>query len=62
MSCGVICRREIDDKPMPPLAAWLCVEQETDWIDKAFRGFLIFVCIINIPVLIAVALLAEFVL
>ena len=60
MSCGIICKREIDYRPLSRYI--LLPEREPDWIDKAFRGFLIFLCIIHIPVLIAAALLAEFVL
>lgn len=60
MTCGVLCRREIDYKPLSRYVH--LPEQESDWIDKALRGFFIFLCIINAPVLITAALLAEFVL
>lgn len=60
MSCGIICRRKFCRGGV--LRHIHLAEQEPDWIDKMERGILIFLCLINLPVLIAAALLAEFVL
>ena len=70
MSCGVICRREIDDMPWPerfirwdepkPRPTW----SELDWagkVDRILVGFIVVLCLINIPVAITAALLVEFV-
>jgi hypothetical protein len=58
MTCGIICKRDVDYEPWPEVADG--PEPEPDLADKILRGFLVFLCIINIPVLIAAALVAEF--
>lgn len=64
MTCGIICRREIDDKPWPErFTHW--DEPGPDWIDRMLVGLIgviLFVGGVAVLLTLAIGLTFEFVL